>query len=470
MGKALNGQGSLYEVKDPKNPGKTLWQASKTVSYTAPRKVIRITGTGKTRTEALARLDKNMLRYYAKREDYGQVAEGVRDKVLNLTLSRLCYKWLAYIKGDVGEATYRGYLHTVELHLTPPPFGDIPVRKMDKAKVEEFFKKTLPGKKKTRGAGKGVEPLLSKSSQINVWTVFSMAIEYGLSLDLVETDPRSSHAKPKLTNLDRQEQSQKQNKYDKETWKPQRVLADLYGQEDEAQWFIQLYLACRQSEKLGLRWSDFNNLLTPKKGKTPTVVFSHQLERIQVLHGCGARNRQTAMYPCGYKNADKCPEKSGASGYRLVPNTKSTSGLREIPIRPVLAEVLLAHKKRQDEWKKSPKWQEQSGLEDLVFTTKLGTPLRHQQDTKDWRRLCEKHKLGDLRGHSARHFAATIMVNEGVPIDFVGNILGHASEFMTREFYTHQTQQSMETAFDALDDKLLKERRTKIAKLEKVQG
>ena len=69
MAKALNGQGSLYQVKDPKNPGKTLWQASKTVSYTAPKKVIRVTGTGKTRTEALTRLDKNVLRHYNKRGD-----------------------------------------------------------------------------------------------------------------------------------------------------------------------------------------------------------------------------------------------------------------------------------------------------------------------------------------------------------------------------------------------------------------
>lgn len=458
MAKALNGQGSLYQVKDPKNPGKMLWQASKTVSYTAPNKVIRVSGTGKTRSEALARRDKNLLRHYNKRGDLHMGEEGLRDKDLNLTVARLLYQWLEYIKSEVRTGTYSGYLSAVELHLAPAPFGDLVVRKLEKRDVETHFRKTLPEKKKTRGAGKGVEPLMAKSTLINVWTVFSMAIEYGISHDYIKSDPRTIHSKPRLKDEDRQIEQKKNLAYGKETWKPQRVLADLKGQEDEAQWLIQLMLACRQSEKLGLRWSDFNNLLSPKKGVMPTVVFENQLHRIQAFHGCGIRNRKTEIYPCGNKHVNKCPQKSEISGYRLEPNTKSSSGIREVPISPVLADVLREHKKRQDEWKKSAKWKELPGLENLVFTTKIGTPLRHQQDTKDWRRLCEKHKLGDLRGHSARHFAATIMVNGGVPIDVVGSILGHASEFMTRDFYTHSTQSAMAEALEVLNTKLLKER------------
>ena len=465
MAKALNGQGSLYQVKDPKNPGKTLWQASKTVSYTAPKKVIRVTGTGKTRTEALTRLDKNVLRHYNKRGDLNMGVSGLRDKDLNLTVARLMYMWLDAIKDEVRAGTYSGYLSAVEQHLAPAPFGDLMVMKLEKREVETHFKKTLPAKRKTRGAGKGVEQLLGKTTLINIWNVFSMAIEYGLSYDYFKNDPRTTLAKPKLKDEDRQVEIRKNLAYGKATWKPQRVLASLVGKEDEAQWLIQLYLACRQSEKLGLRWSDFNNLLTPKKGVTPTVTFENQLHRIQTFHGCGIRNRKSGLYPCGFKNVDKCTKQSEASGYRLEPNTKSEAGIREIPIRPVLADVLRQHKKRQEEWKKSPKWKELPGLENLVFTTKIGTPLRHQQDTKDWRRLCKEHNLGDLRGHSARHFAATIMVNEGVPIDVVGNILGHASEVVTREYYTHENQKAMEDALAILDNKLLKERRAKVKKL-----
>lgn len=458
MGKALNGQGSLYQVKDPKNPGKMLWQASKTVSYTAPNRVIRVTGTGKTRTEALARRDKNILRHYNKRNELPPTDEALRDKDLNLTVARFLYKWLSQQSTSLSTATYKGYLNAVELHLAPPPFGDIVLKRLSKDDVYDHFTKTLPAKKKTRGKGKGVDQLLSITTQRNIWVVFSAAMEVAIDDGLVAKDPRHRNAKPKKSVEELAQEKHRENSYDKETWKPQRVLADLQGHEDEAQWLIQLMLACRQSEKLGLRWSDFNNLFNSKKGAQKTVTFSKQLHRIQVLHGCGLRNRTTQIYPCGFVNANKCPQKTGESGFKLALNTKSQAGFRVIPIPGVLVQVLREHKARQDEWKKSPKWKELPGLENLVFTTKLGTPLRHQQDTKDWRRLCKKHNLGDLKGHSARHFAATIMLNGGVPIDVVANILGHASEIITRDYYSHPGQEAMADALEILNQKILKER------------
>jgi integrase len=127
--------------------------------------------------------------------------------------------------------------------------------------------------------------------------------------------------------------------------------------------------------------------------------------------------------------------------------------MREIPVPGFLADALRRHKALQDEWKKSPDWKETPGLENLVFTTKLGTPLRHQQDTKDWRRICETLNLGDLRGHTARHFAATTMAARGVPLTTIGAIIGHASETITRLIYTHPDNDAMAEALAVMDTK-----------------
>jgi integrase len=246
-------------------------------------------------------------------------------------------------------------------------------------------------------------------------------------------------------------------------------LAELAGREDEAQWLFQLVMACRQSEKLGLEWSNFNNLTRPVKGKNPTVVIKQQLARNQVFHGCGIRNPQTGKFPCGVAQANRCPQKTGESGYYIYPSTKTVGGVRELPIPEVLAQVLREHKARQDHWKKAPDWKPPKGLENLVFTTKTGQPIRHQQDTKDWRKLCEELNLGDLRGHTARHFAASTLVSLGYPITFVSQIIGHASEEITRNVYTKSSQEALGPVIQTYEDFMLKDRKAALEKKAKAK-
>ena len=71
-----------------------------------------------------------------------------------------------------------------------------------------------------------------------------------------------------------------------------------------------------------------------------TVVFNQQLERNQVFHGCGPRNARTLEFLCGHKFANKCPDKTGESGYHLTASTKTLAGMREIPVLPELVDVL----------------------------------------------------------------------------------------------------------------------------------
>ena len=472
MARNANGLGSVYQIKAPNYTDAKpvyLWQASKTVHYEKPAKVIRVSGTGKTKSEAIARLNKNIKKFYDKRSQLPPKDAGIRDKLLGMTVAEAMYYWLnTEVKDNVNPQVYRGYEHKVELHIAPPPFGEIPIKKLSNVEVREHFQITLKEKLKTRGKGKGVEPLLAPSSIRNVWTVFSMGIAQALEDKIIEDDPRGRYTGPKKTSNEKTHEKRAITDLATEKWKPQRLMGYLEGREDEALWLTQFMLACRQSEKLGLQWSDFSYLLSPKKGKMATVKFRNQLARRQVFHKCGKRDPRTLEYPCGHKGANKCPENKNPSGYYLREITKSEAGDREIPILQTLADVLREHKKRQDEWRQSPIWKPLPGLEDLVFTTKKGTPLSHQQDTKEWRKLCAQFHLGNLRGHTARHFAATILVNQGVPIEIVGDILGHASEVITREVYLHSDKKAMAEALSVLETELLKERRQKQVKTKSV--
>ncbi len=456
MAKNRNGEGSLYKMTTISG---VRWQATTTVGKDNKGKLIRITGTGKTQAEAIARRQKNLVRYLQKQNSMPSAYEGHRVSEINLTVARMLHKWLGQLNREViNDTVFRGYQHRVELHLAPPPFGDIPLKSLTPAQVKKHFQETLFNKTKTKGKGKGVEPLLSISSRRNIWVVFNMAMKWAVVEGFIEKGPGLAEAKPAFSRTELARKQVEQIEFAKTRWKPRAILAELAGRRDEAQWLLQLILACRQSEKLGLEWKNFNNLMRPVKGKPPTVIIKQQLARNQVFHQCGTRDPLTGKFPCGFAQANRCPQKSGKSGYYIYPSPKTYGGVRELPIPAVLAQVLREHKKEQDKWKESPEWNPPEGLEDLVFTTQTGQPIRHQQDTKDWRKLCQELKLGDLRGHTARHFAATTLVSFGYPIEFISQIIGHSSEEITRTIYTKASQDALTGVLQNYEDFMLKDR------------
>ena len=466
MAKAANGSGSLYKVETISGPR---WQYSETFGRDNDNKLIRITGTGRTQKEARDRQKANEERYRQKMAELslpealkGKGKKFPRHGDMNFSVARMCYEWADSVDSTIwGPATRRGVLHRIELHLAPPPFGNLSIRFLTPKQVRQHFQVTLPSKKKKSGPGKGEEQLLGKKALGNIWSAFSSAINWAIDEGHLDKDPRPRNAKPKLSRTEVALDFQKQVEFAKNTWQPAAVMDYLHGRDDEAQWLIQLILACRQSEKLGLEWSSFNNLISNYKERGTTVVFKQQLTRNQVFHGCGSRSPQTLKFPCGQSNANKCPHSEGKSGYSITPSTKTIGGMREVPVPDFLADVLRRYKKLQDEWKKSEDWKPTPGLENLVFTTKIGTPLRHQQDAKDWRQICKALNLGDLRGHSARHFAATTMATMGVPLSVVGSIIGHSSEEITRQIYIHSDTEAMADALRILNAKFRSKSRRK---------
>ena len=51
-----------------------------------------------------------------------------------------------------------------------------------------------------------------------------------------------------------------------------------------------------------------------------------------------------------------------------------------------------------------------------------------------WKKACEEVGLPELRFHDLRHTAASLMVNRGVDLYVVGNVLGHSSAETTKRY------------------------------------
>jgi site-specific recombinase XerD len=90
---------------------------------------------------------------------------------------------------------------------------------------------------------------------------------------------------------------------------------------------------------------------------------------------------------------------------------------------------------------------------DLVFCTPLGAPIDSRDDWEDWHSLIRAAGIRDARVHDARHTAATLLLDQGIGVRVVQEILGH-SHLSQTERYTHVTRALSQHAADRMSEAL----------------
>jgi integrase len=170
---------------------------------------------------------------------------------------------------------------------------------------------------------------------------------------------------------------------------------------------LMLVTGVRRGEALGLRWEDVDL----KKG---VISIRQQLQRID--------------------------------GELKATDVKTEKSRRSINLSKAMVQELKAHKAAQAEERlASEVWQETG----YVFTSNVGTPLDPRNVAKRFSSACTKAKIGKWHPHELRHTAASLMLANGVPLQVVSDILGHASIRITSDVYGHvlapQRQEAAET-------------------------
>ena len=74
---------------------------------------------------------------------------------------------------------------------------------------------------------------------------------------------------------------------------------------------------------------------------------------------------------------------------------------------------------------------------DLIFRSCTGSPLRHRNVKREFRRLLQEAGIRPIRLYDLRHTAATLAVAAGVSVKVISDQLGHASISFTVERYSH---------------------------------
>jgi integrase len=126
---------------------------------------------------------------------------------------------------------------------------------------------------------------------------------------------------------------------------------------------------------------------------------------------------------------------------------KTDKSRRAVPLTPQAMEALQVHQVRQN-------LEGTQGSDDLVFTSARGTALYDSNIRKHWHRVSANLGLPSMPWHNLRHSAATIMLAQGVPIEVVSRVFGHASIRITADIYGHVSPETNRQAADAMSKAL----------------
>lgn len=195
-----------------------------------------------------------------------------------------------------------------------------------------------------------------------------------------------------------------------------RILEAIQGDRLEALFTVALASGLRQSETLGLRWSDVNV-------DAGSISIQRTLQRV---------NGAFTFFP-----------------------PKTARSRRTIVMPAPVATVLHQHMRHQLEERTAigAAW-EGDAWEGLGFTNEVGRPLTGFHVSRRFNKLLQVAGLPVMRYHDLRHGAASLMAAQGVPARVAMEILGHAQISTTLNIYTHIAPELQKEATEKVADAL----------------
>ncbi|MFB8763811.1 tyrosine-type recombinase/integrase [Nocardiopsis alba] len=332
---------------------------------------------------------------------------------------------------------------------------------------------------------------LSQNSVIKVHAILSRALKVAVQRHVITQNPAA------LVELGSPEEAEIEPYSRAEA---RAILSAVRGRRNEARWAVALGLGVRQGEALGLRWkyvvavcpechetkpfarapetcpecgSDFRVSIRAwfqvqpepyRHGCDDPTACSAPHHKVKCKRGCKSHGHtescrkgcKRAGHNCIKRGCPKscaghaaqCPEREGG-GWVFLPR----KGKRKLTLScpPELVPLLREHRKRQsaERLKAGGHWADY----DLVFPGTYGQPVGRSEDWRQWKAVCTRAGVRESRQHDARHTAASLLVEQGVHLRTVQEILGHA-RVTTTQRYAHVATPLAEEAAERMGDAL----------------
>ncbi|MFI1335667.1 tyrosine-type recombinase/integrase [Streptomyces sp. NPDC020845] len=141
-------------------------------------------------------------------------------------------------------------------------------------------------------------------------------------------------------------------------------------------------------------------------------------------------------------------------GQLLIAAPKTQRSARRIALPAECATALRARRAQQhgDRLAAGDTWRADGN--DLVFTTRYGTPIEPRNLNRAFTLLCDKAGVRRVRFHDLRHTCASLLHENGADARMIMEVLGHSSIRVTMDIYTFVRLDSQRSAFDRVGDAL----------------
>lgn len=367
MGRRSNNEGSIYHLSNGK------WRAQFTQGSS------RFSFTGKTKNECQRWI--NSLKQ--EKLETPNILES------NQSLQHYLENWIAQAALNIRAGTLYQYQLYANKYIFPV-LGTTRIRDITYQRIQSFYLDLYK-------ANTGVRTIKI------IHSVLHHSLEDAVIAGMLNRNPAHGTKLPKT--------EQKEIRIYNEDQVNQLLLA-AQGDRYEALYHLALATGMRQSELLGLQWSevDFNRGI---------LKVEKQLKR-------------------NFKEGD------------YFSQTKTKNGRRVLAIGPATIQKLQEHRNTQnlDKLIAGERWKENN----LVFPSSIGTPMNQMNLYTRFIHLCQEAGLPRIRFHDLRHTSASILLNHKVPMIVVSRRLGHYKVSFTMDTYGHMIPEMQEEAAILIDN------------------
>lgn len=290
--------------------------------------------------------------------------------------------WLKMVKPTIATSTHQSYKNMIDGRIDRY-FRELDVKLGDltPSEIQDFYQVILD---------EGYTP----NTVIHYHAVLRRALQNAVKKDIIARNPADRIDKPK------------KNHYQASHYTEGEMM-DLFevisGDPLELAVKIAAYYGLRRSEVLGLKWDAVNF-------KDKLVSINHKIIEVEV---------DGKFMPVGED----------------VLKTKSS--IRTLPLLPVVEELLLEEKEKQETFRRLFKKAYCMDYLDYICVDQMGKLLRPNFVTEHFAYLMEKFNLKKIRFHDLRHTCASLLLANGVPMKQIQIWLGHSTFSTTADIYAH---------------------------------
>ena len=327
------------------------------------------------------------------RRTLDEVDNGMTFDSTQVSLGKFMEDWLVTVEPSLRYNTFRRYQQVTNQHICPV-LGEHRLRELKPEHIQSLYIGMVKN-------GLGLRTIR------HTHAIIHRALVHAVKLGLISRNPDDATTPPRPIRKEMQFLNENQ---------VQQLLITAKIRNDHlyALYYLAIATGMRQGELLGLKWADLN-------WDKSALQVQRQLTK----------------------------KKGGGREFALP---KTRAGIRRIDLGNESLQVLKEHHQKQYQLIVATgiQWQDH----DLIFPTSIGTPMYGENLIKRFKQLLNEAGLPDIRFHDLRHTAASLMLNNGIPVIIVSRRLGHSQPSITMDVYGHLSPGKQQEAASLIDQLL----------------